>query len=271
MLEQQRLVIERAWDYGIEDKSEVFAAVRDVLSLLDCGKIRVCEKIADQWVVNELYKKAVILIFRVFDICVMDGVSGGNYFDRVPIKFMNWSEEDFKKSGIRVVPGAVVRLSAYIGSGSIVMPSFINVGAFVGSKTMIDSGATIGSCCQIGDNCHISSNVVIGGVLEPIQARPVIIEDNCFIGAQVGLVEGVLISEGSVISSGVQITSSSKVYDVQTGESFAGFIPPYSVVVPGSIDKGNGISYNCAIIVKRVDAQTRSKTSINELLREHYC
>jgi len=250
-------------------------AVEEALALLDSGKARVAEKIDGTWQVNQWLKKAVLLSFRLNDNTMIPGGPGGSsYWDKVPTKFEGWSEESFRDAGFRAVPGAVVRRSAHIAKGVILMPSFVNLGAYVGENTMVDTWVTIGSCAQIGKNVHVSGGVGIGGVLEPLQAGPVIIEDNCFIGARSEVVEGVIVGEGSVISMGVFIGASTKIVDRATGEIHIGKVPPYSVVVSGNLPgkpmPGHnwGPSLYCAVIVKTVDAQTRSKTGINELLRD---
>ncbi len=256
-------------------KGEVRDAVETALALLDSGKARVAEKVDGQWQVNQWLKKAVLLSFRLNDNKLIEGAPGGSsYWDKVPTKFEGWGENRFREAGFRAVPGAVVRHSAHIGKGVILMPSFVNLGAFVDENTMVDTWVTVGSCAQIGKNVHISGGVGIGGVLEPLQAGPVIIEDNCFIGARSEVVEGVVVGEGAVISMGVFIGASTKIVDRATGEIHIGKVPPYSVVVSGSLPgkplpNGNpGPSLYCAVIVKTVDAQTRSKTGINELLRD---
>ncbi|UJQ93141.1 2,3,4,5-tetrahydropyridine-2,6-dicarboxylate N-succinyltransferase [Mariluticola halotolerans] len=251
-------------------------AVNETLGLLDSGKLRVAGKGADgQWVVNQWAKKAVLLSFRLNDMEMIPGGPGGSHWwDKVPSKFNNWGEAEFRAAGFRAVPGAIVRHSAFVGKGAILMPSFVNLGAYVDEGTMVDTWVTVGSCAQIGKNVHLSGGVGIGGVLEPLQAGPVIIEDNCFIGARSEIVEGVVVGEGSVISMGVFIGMSTKIVDRTTGEIHIGKVPPYSVVVSGSMpgkplpDGTPGPSLYCAVIVKRVDAQTRSKTSINDLLRD---
>ncbi len=251
-------------------------AVNETLGLLDSGKLRVAEKGADgQWVVNQWAKKAVLLSFRLNDMEMIPGGPGGSHWwDKVPSKFNNWGEAEFRAAGFRAVPGAIVRHSAFVGKGAILMPSFVNLGAYVDEGTMVDTWVTVGSCAQIGKNVHLSGGVGIGGVLEPLQAGPVIIEDNCFIGARSEIVEGIVVGEGSVISMGVFIGMSTKIVDRTTGEIHIGKVPPYSVVVSGSMpgkplpDGTPGPSLYCAVIVKRVDAQTRSKTSINDLLRD---
>jgi 2,3,4,5-tetrahydropyridine-2-carboxylate N-succinyltransferase len=262
-------------EINLATKGEVRDAVETALALLDSGQARVAEKIDGQWQVNQWLKKAVLLSFRLNDNKLIEGAPGGSsYWDKVPTKFEGWGENRFREAGFRAVPGAIVRHSAYIGKGVILMPSFVNLGAFVDENTMVDTWVTVGSCAQIGKNVHISGGVGIGGVLEPLQAGPVIIEDNCFIGARSEVVEGVVVGEGAVISMGVFIGASTKIVDRATGEIHIGKVPPYSVVVSGSLPgkplpNGNpGPSLYCAVIVKTVDAQTRSKTGINELLRD---
>ena len=228
----------------------------------------------DGWVVNEWLKKAVLLSFRLQDSAPMPGPGGAPVYDKVPMKFEGWGENRFREAGFRAVPGAVVRHSAYVAPGVVLMPSFVNVGAYVDRGTMVDTWATVGSCAQIGRNCHLSGGVGIGGVLEPLQANPVIIEDDCFIGARSEVVEGVIVERGSVLSMGVFLSGSTRIVDRDTGEEFRGRVPAYSVVVPGSLpgrplpDGSPGPSLACAVIVKRVDERTRAKTSINELLRD---
>ncbi|MCE2579882.1 2,3,4,5-tetrahydropyridine-2,6-dicarboxylate N-succinyltransferase [Gluconacetobacter entanii] len=252
------------------------APVEAALSALDTGRLRVATPGADGWVVNEWLKKAVLLSFRLNDNhLVLGGGAGAPAFDKVPLKFTGWNEAEFVRAGFRAVPGAVVRRSAHIAPGVVLMPSFVNAGAYVDSGTMVDTWVTIGSCAQIGKNCHISGGVGIGGVLEPLQAAPVIIEDNCFIGARSEVAEGVVVERGSVLSMGVFLGASTKIVDRATGEVFMGRVPAYSVVVPGTLPprqptsaEGRPLpSLDCAVIVKRVDERTRSKTSINELLR----
>jgi len=254
---------------------EVREAVEQALQLLDSGQARVAEKIDGAWVVNQWLKKAVLLSFIITDMAPIPGGPGGSHWwDKVPSKFDGWDSEAFRKAGFRAVPGAIVRRSAYIAPSVVLMPSFVNLGAYVDSGSMVDTWVTVGSCAQIGKNCHLSGGVGIGGVLEPLQAGPVIIEDNCFIGARSEVVEGVKIGEGTVLSMGVFISASTKIINRQTGEVHIGEVPPYSVVVPGNIpgkalpDGSPGPSLYCAVIVKTVDAQTRSKTSINDLLRD---
>ncbi|PWC30855.1 2,3,4,5-tetrahydropyridine-2,6-dicarboxylate N-succinyltransferase [Teichococcus aestuarii] len=248
-------------------------AVESALALLDSGQARVAEPDGQGgWRVNQWLKQAVLLSFRLEDSAPM-GV-GMTAYDKVPLKFQGWGDNQFRAAGFRAVPGAVVRRSAYIARGVVLMPSFVNLGAYVDENTMVDTWATIGSCAQIGRNCHISGGAGIGGVLEPLQANPVVIGDNCFVGARSEVAEGVIVGEGSVLSMGVFLGASTKIVDRATGEVFMGQVPPYSVVVPGSLpgrplpDGTPGPSLYCAVIVKRVDAQTRSKTSINELLRD---
>jgi 2,3,4,5-tetrahydropyridine-2-carboxylate N-succinyltransferase len=271
--------INDAWEARAEISLSTQGAVRDAvttsLDLLDRGAARVAEKGADgKWTVNQWLKKAVLLSFRLNDNVIMPGPGRSTWFDKVPSKFDGWSENRYREAGFRTVPGAVVRHSAHIGKGVILMPSFVNLGAYVDEGTMVDTWVTVGSCAQIGKNVHLSGGVGIGGVLEPMQAGPTIIEDNCFIGARSEIVEGVVVGEGSVVSMGVFIGSSTKIIDRATGEVFMGRVPPYSVVVSGNLpgkplpDGTPGPSLYCAVIVKRVDERTRSKTSINELLRD---
>jgi len=251
-------------------------AVEQALDLLDRGAARVAEKQADAtWRVNQWLKKAVLLSFRLNDLSVIAGGPGrAAWWDKVASKFEGWNEDRFRAAAFRAVPGAIVRRSAYIAPGVVLMPSFVNLGAYVDANTMIDTWATIGSCAQIGKNCHISGGAGIGGVLEPLQAGPVIVEDNCFIGARAEVAEGVIVREGSVLSMGVYLGASTKIVDRQTGAVMQGEVPPFSVVVPGTMpgkpmqngEPGPGLY--CAVIVKRVDAKTRAKTSINELLRD---
>lgn len=254
---------------------EIRTSVETALNLLDKGMARVAEKKDGEWVVNQWLKKSVLLSFRLNAMEVIKGGPGNSsWWDKVPSKFDGWGALDFEDAGFRAVPNCTVRRSAYLAPGVVVMPSFVNLGAYVGENTMVDTWATVGSCAQIGKDVHLSGGVGIGGVLEPLQAGPVIIEDNCFIGARSEVVEGVIIGEGSVLSMGVFISASTKIIDRATGEIHIGKVPPYSVVVPGSLpgkplpDGTPGPSLYCAVIVKRVDAQTRSKTSINDLLRD---
>ena len=271
--------IEQAWEardtVNLETRGQVRDAVNAALDLLDTGKARVAEKRDGDWHVNQWLKKAVLLSFRLNDMnMISNGPGGSNWWDKVPSKFDGWGEKEFRASGFRAVPNCIVRKSAYIAPGAILMPSFVNLGAYVGSGTMVDTWVTVGSCAQIGKNVHLSGGVGIGGVLEPMQAAPTIIEDNCFIGARSEVVEGVIIGEGSVISMGVFISASTKIVNRQTGEIHVGKVPPYSVVVSGSLPgkpmpgQSWGPSLYCAVIVKTVDAQTRAKTAINELLRD---
>lgn len=256
-------------------KGEIRDAVETTLDLLDTGKARVAEKINGEWQVNQWLKMAVLLSFRLNDMGIIKNGPGKSvWWDKVPSKFEDWKKKDFRKAGFRAVPNCTVRHSAFIAKDVVLMPSFVNLGAYVDEGTMVDTWATVGSCAQIGKNCHLSGGVGIGGVLEPLQAGPVIIEDNCFIGARSEVVEGVVIGEGAVLSMGVFISQSTKVVDRQTGEIHIGKVPPYSVVVSGSMpgkplpDGSPGPSLYCAVIVKTVDAQTRSKTSLNDLLRD---
>ena len=271
--------IEAAWD--VRDtvdpgSSDVRGDVEAALELLDSGQARVAEPDGNGgWKVNQWLKKAVLLSFRLNDNKVVDGGSAGApAFDKVPSKFAGWGETHFREAGFRVVPGAIARRGSFIGKGVVLMPSFVNIGAYVGEGSMVDTWATVGSCAQIGRNVHLSGGVGIGGVLEPLQAGPVVIEDDCFIGARSEVVEGVRIGRGSVLSMGVFISSTSKIVDRATGEVFTGEVPPYSVVVPGALpgkplaDGSPGPSLSCAVIVKRVDERTRAKTAINELLRD---
>ncbi len=250
-------------------------AVDETLDLLDSGTLRVAEPGADGWTVNEWAKQAVLLSFRLNDMTTIEGGPGGaTWWDKVPSKFEGWGDNRFRDAGFRAVPGAIVRRSAHIAKGVVLMPSFVNLGAYVGENSMIDTWATVGSCAQIGRNVHISGGAGIGGVLEPLQAAPVVIEDDCFIGARSEVAEGVVVGTGAVLSMGVFLGASTKIVDRQTGEVHVGRVPPYSVVVPGALpgkalpDGTPGPSLACAVIVKTVDARTRSKTSINELLRD---
>jgi 2,3,4,5-tetrahydropyridine-2,6-dicarboxylate N-succinyltransferase len=270
--------IEDLWEKRDTLSSATKGAPRDAvdaaLEALDAGEARVAEKTSGAWQVNQWLKKAVLLSFRLNDSIPMEGPGGAPVWDKVPMKFEGWGENRFKQAGFRAVPGAVVRKSAFIAPGAVLMPSFVNVGAWVGKNTMVDTWATVGSCAQIGANCHLSGGVGIGGVLEPLQANPVIIEDDCFIGARSEVAEGVVVEQGAVLSMGVFIGASTKVINRATGEIHIGRVPAYSVVVPGSLpgrplpDGSPGPSLYCAVIVKTVDAQTRAKTSINELLRD---
>jgi 2,3,4,5-tetrahydropyridine-2-carboxylate N-succinyltransferase len=265
---------ERRGELGAATDGEPRAAVAQALALLDSGEARVAEPTAAGWRVNEWLKMAVLLSFGLHDSSLMPGAGGAPVWDKVPMKFAGWDARRFQQAGFRAVPGAVVRRSAYVAPGVVLMPCFVNAGAYVDRGTMVDTWATVGSCAQIGRNCHLSGGVGIGGVLEPLQAAPVVIEDDCFIGARSEVVEGVIVERGSVLSMGVFISATTKVIDRSTGETFIGRVPPYSVVVPGSLpgkplpDGSPGPSLYCAVIVKRVDARTRAKTSINELLRD---
>jgi 2,3,4,5-tetrahydropyridine-2-carboxylate N-succinyltransferase len=259
---------------------DVRDAVEAALNLLDTGKARVAEKIPgaagpNSWKVNQWLKKAVLLSFRLNDNRIVEGGPGGaTWWDKIPSKFSGWSEKNFREAGFRAVPGAIVRHSAYVARDVVLMPSFVNLGAYVDAKTMVDTWVTVGSCAQIGKNVHLSGGVGIGGVLEPLQANPTIIEDDCFVGARSEVVEGVIVGEGSVISMGVFISASTKIVDRATGKIHIGYVPPFSVVVSGSLpgrplpDGSPGPSLYCAVIVKTVNAQTRAKTAINELLRD---
>ena len=267
--------IDTAWEnraeIGLTTTGEVREAVNEALAQLDAGTARVAEPDGDGWRVNQWLKKAVLLSFRLNDNALIDNGPGqGHWFDKVPSKFSGWSEEQFRTAGFRAVPGSVVRRGAYVGKGAILMPSFVNIGAYVGEGTMVDTWATVGSCAQIGRNVHLSGGVGIGGVLEPLQADPVIIGDGAFIGARSEVAEGVRVGEGAVLSMGVYLGKSTRIIDRATGETFYGEVPPYSVVVAGSAPSstGKGPNLYCAVIVKRVDAQTREKTGINELLRD---
>ncbi|MBO6666580.1 2,3,4,5-tetrahydropyridine-2,6-dicarboxylate N-succinyltransferase [Parvibaculum sp.] len=272
-------VIEQAFEnrdqINAQTKGEVRDAVNEALNALDSGKARVAEKFQGKWEVHQWLKMAVLLSFRLNDMTTIAGGPGKdtNWWDKVPSKFDGWGETEFRAAGFRAVPNCVVRRSAYIAPNVVLMPSFVNLGAYVDEGTMVDTWATVGSCAQIGKNVHISGGAGIGGVLEPLQANPVIIEDNCFIGARSEVAEGVIVGEGAVLSMGVYLGASTKIIDRATGEVHVGKVPPYAVVVPGSLpgkqnpDGSPSPSLYCAVIVKTVDAQTRSKTSINELLR----
>ena len=279
MSEALQAVIEKAWDerdsINTGTGGEVRAAVVEALNLLDSGARRVAEKVDGTWQVNQWLKKAVLLSFRLNDMETIPGGPGGSHWwDKVPSKFAGWGENRFRDAGFRAVPGSIVRHSAHIGKGVVLMPSFVNLGAYVDENSMVDTWATVGSCAQIGKNVHLSGGVGIGGVLEPLQAGPVIIEDDCFIGARSEVVEGVIVEQVAVLAMGVFLSSTTKIIDRATGEIFVGRVPSYSVVVPGALpgkplpDGSPGPSLACAVIVKRVDAQTRSKTAINELLRD---
>lgn len=266
--------IEAAWEerdtITVNTTGKMREAIEDTLTALDSGALRVAEKQSDgNWFVNQWAKKAVLLGFRLKDMELQAGsAQGGSWWDKVDSKWQKWGETEWAEAGFRAVPSCVVRKSAYIAPGVVLMPSFVNLGAYVDTGTMVDTWATVGSCAQIGKNVHLSGGVGIGGVLEPMQAGPTIIEDNCFIGARSEVVEGCIIREGSVLGMGVFIGKSTKIVDRETGEIAYGEVPPYSVVVAGSMPSKNNINLYCAVIVKRVDAQTRSKTAINELLRD---
>jgi 2,3,4,5-tetrahydropyridine-2-carboxylate N-succinyltransferase len=272
--------IEAAWEIkeslNPSTQGSLREAIEKVLGLLDNGRFRVAEKTDDQWTTHQWLKKAVLLSFRISPNQLMHTGRGlfdqapiGPYWDKVPGKFATWKADDFNEAGFRAVPGSIVRRGAFIGKNVVLMPSFVNIGAYVGEGTMVDSWATVGSCAQIGRNVHLSGGVGIGGVLEPLQANPTIIEDDCFIGARAEVAEGVIVEQGSVLSMGVYLSASTKIIDRASGEVFMGRVPSYSVVVPGSLpDPKGGPSLYCAVIVKRVDAKTRAKTGINELLRD---
>src|SRR5437762_11399613 len=274
MSDKLRGVIEQAWEerdsIGPETKGGVRQAIDAAIAALDGGEARIAEKQGGEWVVHQWLKKAVLLSFRLNPMEAIAGAPGGaHWWDKVPSKFAGWGEKEFAAAAFRVVPGAIVRRGAYIAPGAVLMPSFVNIGARVGEGTMVDTWATVGSCAQIGKNVHISGGAGIGGVLEPLQAGPVIIEDDCFIGARSEVAEGVVVARGSVISMGVFLGASTKIVDRSTGEVMYGRVPAYSVVVPGTLPgKDGGPALACAVIVKRVDERTRSKTSINELLRD---
>jgi 2,3,4,5-tetrahydropyridine-2-carboxylate N-succinyltransferase len=275
MTDQLQQTIDAAWEdragIGYDTKGEVRIAVDRALALLDSGEARVAEPDgAGGWRVNQWLKKAVLLSFRLNDMAEIAGGPGAaNWWDKVPSKFSAWGEAEFRAAGFRAVPGSIVRKGAFIGKGAVLMPSFVNIGAHVGEGTMVDTWATVGSCAQIGRNVHLSGGVGIGGVLEPLQADPVIIGDGAFIGARAEVAEGVRVGEGAVLSMGVYLGASTKIIDRATGEVHRGEVPPYAVVVPGSIGGGDGKpALYCAVIVKTVDAQTRAKTGINELLRD---
>ncbi|MBV9569723.1 MAG: 2,3,4,5-tetrahydropyridine-2,6-dicarboxylate N-succinyltransferase [Alphaproteobacteria bacterium] len=274
MYSEMATIIEDAWEQRESLDTRTTGAVRDAvdraLAGLDAGQLRVAEKIGGEWHVHQWLKKAVLLSFRLNGTKLIEGAPGGAaWWDKVDSKFAGWGEAQFRAAGFRAVPGAIVRRSAFIGRGAVLMPCFVNVGAYVGDNTMIDTWATVGSCAQVGANCHISGGTGIGGVLEPLQAAPTIVEDNCFIGARSEVAEGVIVGEGAVLSTGVFLTASTKIVDRQTGEIVTGRVPPYSVVVSGSLPQGEGRpSLYCAVIIKKVDARTRAKTGINDLLRD---
>lgn len=271
-MKQLQAVIEDAFERRAEItprnvEANLKESVAQVINMLDTGKLRVAEKINGEWITHQWVKKAVLLSFRMEDNYFIKG-GFSNYFDKIPSKFADYSSRDFRDGGFRVVPPAAVRKGAFIAGNVVLMPSYVNIGAYVDESTMVDTWATVGSCAQIGKNVHLSGGVGIGGVLEPVQASPTIIEDNCFIGARSEIVEGVIVGENSVISMGVYIGQSTRIYNRETGEITYGRVPPGSVVVSGSLPADNGrYSLYCAVIVKQVDAKTRSKTGINELLR----
>jgi 2,3,4,5-tetrahydropyridine-2-carboxylate N-succinyltransferase len=279
MSKQLEATIDAAWDKrdGINSatKGEVRDAVEAAIAGLDDGSFRTAEKVGSEWVVNQWLKKAVLLSFRLFDSVPMDGgavfpgLGGAPWYDKVPLKTTGWGANRFAKAGFRAVPGSIVRRGSYIAPSVVLMPSFVNLGAYVDTGTMVDTWATVGSCAQIGKNCHLSGGVGIGGVLEPLQANPVIVEDNCFIGARSEVVEGVIVGTGSVLSMGVFISANTRIVDRESGQIHIGKVPPYSVVHPGTMGGGpDRPARYCVIITKTVDERTRSKTSINELLRD---
>ena len=259
-------------DIGPNSDSKIISSVEKILQSLDDGSLRVANLEESIWKVNEYAKKAILLYFRIKEMKLIEsGSNDSKWWDKIDSKFSSWDENNFKNSGFRAVPGSIVRYGSFVGKGCVLMPSFINIGAYVDESTMVDTWATIGSCAQIGKNCHISGGTGIGGVLEPLQASPVIIEDNCFIGARAEVAEGVIVRKGSVISMGVFLTASTPIFDRQNGKILYGEVPEYSVIVPGSMPSKNVSSdamLSCAVIVKTVDEKTRSKTSINELLRD---
>ncbi|VVE51017.1 2,3,4,5-tetrahydropyridine-2,6-carboxylate N-succinyltransferase [Pandoraea horticolens] len=273
MSQQLQTTIDQAWENRAEISAksapaDVREAVAHVIAELDKGALRVAQKQDGQWIVNQWIKKAVLLSFRLEDNAVMPAGGFSQFYDKVPSKFASYTADDFARGGFRVVPPAVARRGSFIGKNVVLMPSYTNIGAYVDEGTMVDTWATVGSCAQIGKNVHLSGGVGIGGVLEPLQANPVIIEDNCFIGARSEVVEGVIVEENSVISMGVYLGQSTKIYDRETGEVHYGRVPAGSVVVPGNLPSKDGkYSLYCAVIVKKVDAQTRAKTAINDLLR----
>jgi 2,3,4,5-tetrahydropyridine-2,6-dicarboxylate N-succinyltransferase len=278
-MDDVQAVIERAWEerdtISSATRGEVRDAVEQALDGLDAGSLRVAEKRDGKWHTNQWLKKAVLLHFRLTGMSAIAGGPGGaHWWDKVPSKFADWGGNQFQAAGFRAVPGSLVRHSAYIAPGVILMPSFVNLGAYVDSGTMVDTWTTVGSCAQIGKNCHLSGGVGIGGVLEPLQSEPVVIEDNCFIGARAEVAEGVLVGEGSVLAMGVYLSASTRIIDRASGEILYGRVPPFSVVVSGTLpgkplpDGSPGPGLYCAVIVKRVDAKTRAKTSINDLLRD---
>jgi 2,3,4,5-tetrahydropyridine-2-carboxylate N-succinyltransferase len=270
---QLKAIVESAYEaretLSSATRGEIRDAVETAIELLDSGSARVAEKRDGNWVVNQWLKQAVLLSFRLNDMVVVPGPGGTVWWDKVPLKFDRWGESRFRAAGMRVVPGSIVRRSAYIAPGVVLMPSFVNLGAYVDEGTMIDTWATVGSCAQIGKRCHISGGVGIGGVLEPLQAGPVIIEDDCFIGARAEVAEGVIVRQGSVLSMGVYLGASTRIVDRETGKILYGEVPTYSVVVSGSMPGASGgPSLYCAVIVKKVDERTRAKTAVNELLRD---
>ena len=269
-------IIEQAFE-NIENinsssDSGIISAINETINNLDSGKIRVAEKNDNEWIINQWVKKSILLYFRINEMKLISNSPGNtNWWDKIDSKFSGMGDQEFKNAGFRAVPGSIVRKGSFVDSGCVLMPSFVNIGAYVGSGTMVDTWATIGSCAQIGANCHISGGAGIGGVLEPLQANPVIIEDNCFIGARSEVAEGVIVREGSVLSMGVYLSSSTPIVNRETGEVIRGEVPPYSVIIPGTFSPNNDSSkpsLYCAVIVKIVDEKTRSKTSINELLRD---
>ena len=263
-------IVNDAWekraDVGLASQGTWRDAVAEALALLDSGAARVADKEGGRWVVHQWLKKAVLLSFRMTPNRLMR--IGAGAWDKVPLKFDGWCEEEFKRGGFRAVPGAIVRRGAFIAPSAVLMPCFVNIGAYVGEGTMIDAWATVGSCAQVGANCHISGGAGIGGVLDPVQASPVIIEDSCFVGARAEVAEGVIVREGSVLSMGVYLGASTKIVDRASGRVLCGEVPAFSVVVPGALPAASGPSLYCAVIVKTVDAKTRAKTSVNELLRD---
>jgi len=275
LADQLQPIIDDAWerrdDLGPATRGPIREAVNAALDALDNGRLRVAEKVDGAWGVNQWLKKAVLLSFRLYDSVLIGGAPGENshWFDKVPSKFEGWGANRFRDAGFRPVPGCVVRHSAHVAPGVVLMPCFVNVGARIDAGSMIDTWATVGSCAQVGRDCHISGGVGLGGVLEPLQANPVIIEDNCFIGARSEVVEGAIVETGSVLAMGVFIGASTKIVDRASGEVYYGRVPAYSVVVPGTLPgkTASDPSLYCAVIVKRVDAQTRAKTALNELLR----
>ena len=275
-MENEIEIIEKAFNdiekLNSNSEKEILDAINYVIEKIDDGSLRVADKTDGDWKVNEYAKKAILLYFRIKEMkLIPNGPDHSNWWDKIDPKFNSWDERKFEESGFRAVPGSIVRYGSFVGKGCVLMPSFINIGAYVDESTMVDTWATIGSCAQIGKNCHISGGAGIGGVLEPLQASPVIIEDNCFIGARSEVAEGVIVRQGSVISMGVFLTASTPIFDRKSGEVIYGEVPEYSVIVPGSMPSKNVESVanlSCAVIVKTVDEKTRSKTSINELLRD---